>query len=328
MRQILLREPGQFLDQQVPRPTMCSGEALVQMRRVGVCGSDFHAFAGRHPAYTFPRVLGHELAGEILDVPANDQGIQAGDRCAIEPYISCGKCRACSLRRTNCCQDLRLFGVHVDGGMQGFLSVPLGLLHKSEVLSLDQLALIETLGVGAHAVRRSGLTNHEEALVIGAGPIGLAVTQFVQATGATVRVVEKNAWRRSFVGHLLGVEALEEMDEHLADVVFDATGNPKSMEASLHYVAPAGRLVFVGLCRDRVCIDDPLLHKREVTLYASRNSFGQFSRIISMIEQGIIDTSPWITERMPLADVPARFKDLPGSPNLIKAIVEVEESDT
>ncbi len=327
MRQILLREPGDFVDRQVPRPVASTGDALVRIRRVGVCGSDFHAFAGRHPAYTFPRVLGHELAGEIVEVPAGDHGIRAGDRCAIEPYLSCGKCRACKLGRPNCCQDLRLFGVHVDGGMQAFLSVPMQLLHKSEILSLDQLALIETLGVGAHAVRRSGLTKLEEALVIGAGPIGLAVTQFALATGAVVRIVEKNPWRRDFAGQF-GVKAIEEPDDQLADVVFDATGNPKSMEASLQFVAPAGRLVFVGLCRDRVCIDDPLLHKREMTIYASRNSFGQFPRIIRMIEQSQIDTAPRITDRMPLADVPARLKDLPRNPHLIKAIVEVEEIDT
>jgi 2-desacetyl-2-hydroxyethyl bacteriochlorophyllide A dehydrogenase len=326
MRQILLREPGDFVDRQVPRPLASHGDALVGIRRVGVCGSDFHAFAGRHPAYTFPRVLGHELAGEIVEVPAGEHGIRVGDRCAIEPYVSCGTCRACKLGRTNCCQDLRLFGVHVDGGMQAFLSVPVPLLHKSEILTLDQLALIETLGVGAHAVRRSGLTKLEEALVIGAGPIGLAVTQFAQATGAVVRIVEKNPWRRDFAGRF-GVKALEEADGHLADVVFDATGNPKSMEASLQFVAPAGRLVFVGLCRDRVCIDDPLLHKREITLYASRNSCGQFPHIIRMIEQSQIDTAPWITDRMPLADVPARLKDLPGNPHLIKAVVEVEEID-
>jgi 2-desacetyl-2-hydroxyethyl bacteriochlorophyllide A dehydrogenase len=326
MRQILLKAPGEFIERRASRPTASPGEALVRIRKVGICGSDFHAFAGRHPAYTYPRVLGHEIAGEVLEIPANDRGIEIGDDCAIEPYVSCGTCRACKLGRTNCCEQLRVIGIHVDGGMQGLLSVPLSLLHKSETLSLDQLALVETLGIGAHAVSRSGLVDGEEALVVGAGPIGLAVMQFAQTTGAKVRVLETNAWRREFVASL-GVEVLRAPDTRLADVVFDATGNAACMSQSLQYVAPAGRLVFVGLTKDPVQIDDSLLHKREVTLVASRNSCGQFPRIIQMIAEGKIDTNPWITDRLALVDVPSCFKDLPGKTTLLKAMVDVDESD-
>jgi 2-desacetyl-2-hydroxyethyl bacteriochlorophyllide A dehydrogenase len=327
MRQILLRAPGEFVDRQVPSPEPSNGEALVRIRAVGVCGSDFHAFAGRHPAYTYPRVLGHELSGITAEIPKNDKGIEIGDRCAIEPYISCGKCRACKAGRTNCCEQLRVIGIHVDGGMQAVLSVPLALLHKSTVLSLDQLALIETLGIGAHAVVRSQLRDGEEALVIGVGPIGLAAAQFAQAAGATVRVMEKNESRRSFAARL-GFEAQNEHDDRLADVVFDATGNANSMGASLRYAAPAGRVVYVGLTRDNISIDNPLFHMREMTLYASRNSSGQFPRIIKMLEQHQIDTSPWITNRLGLSEVPERFKELPGNPNLIKTIVDIGDIDS
>jgi threonine dehydrogenase-like Zn-dependent dehydrogenase len=210
--------------------------------------------------------------------------------------------------------------------MQAFLSVPLSSLHKSETLSLEQLALVETLGIGAHAVRRSGLARGEEALVIGAGPIGLAVIQFAQIAEAVVRVLETNPWRREFAGKL-GVEAIGEPDARLADVVFDATGNAACMSASLRYVAPAGRLVFVGLTKGTIEIDDPLLHKREVTLFASRNSCGQFPRVIQLIAEGKIDTSPWISDRLSLAEVPTRFQDLSNKTTLTKAIIEVNDSD-
>jgi 2-desacetyl-2-hydroxyethyl bacteriochlorophyllide A dehydrogenase len=326
MRQILLQAPGEFLDRQVPSPGAAKGEALIRIRAVGVCGSDFHAFAGRHPAYTYPRVLGHELSGIVADIPKNDKGIEVGDRCAIEPYISCGRCHACKASRTNCCERLRVIGIHTDGGMQPFLSVPPALLHKSATLSLDQLALVETLGIGAHAVARSQLRNGEEALIIGVGPIGLAAAQFAQAAGAAVRVMEKNEWRRSFAAHL-GFEAQGEQDSRLAHVVFDATGNANSMGTSLRHAAPAGRVVYVGLTRDHISIDNPLFHMREMTLYASRNSYGQFPRIIRMIEQRQIDTSPWITNRLALSEVPARFKELPGKANLIKAIVDIGDID-
>jgi 2-desacetyl-2-hydroxyethyl bacteriochlorophyllide A dehydrogenase len=326
MRQIVLEGPGQFLDRQVPRPMPMTGEALVRIHRVGVCGTDFHAFAGRQPLITFPRVLGHEIACEVAEAPANDRGIRPGDRCAIEPYLSCKQCHACRLNRSNCCERLQVLGVHVDGAMQTFLSVPVELLHRSDVLSTDQLALVETLGIGAHAVRRSGLAKGEEALVIGAGPIGLSVVQFAQAEGAIVRIVETTESRRAFAARF-GTESLPEWDGHLVDVVFDATGSNASMARSLSCVAPAGRLVFVGLCKDPVAIDDPLFHKREVTLYATRNSCHQFPRIIRMIEDRRLDTSPWITDRVPLSEVPRVFQELRQRPTTIKAIIEVHDSD-
>lgn len=326
MRQIVLEEPGQFTDRKVARPVRASGEALVRVHRVGVCGTDFHAFDGTQPLMTFPRVLGHEIGCEVLETPTNDRGIRQGDRCAIEPYLSCGRCRPCRLNRPNCCEQLQVLGVHIDGAMQPFLTVPVELLHRSEMLTLDQLALIETLGIGANAVQRSGLTNGEEALVIGAGPIGLSVIQLAVAEGAVVRVVERSEPRRAFASQF-GVEALVEWDGRPADVVFDATGSAGSMAKSLRYVAAAGRLVFVGLCKDPISIDDPVFHAREVTLYASRNSCRQFPRIIRMIEECRLDTSPWITDRVPLSDVPRMFQELRQRPSTVKAMIEVHDSD-
>lgn len=326
MRQIVLRAPGEFLERDVQAPVAAPGEALVRIRRVGVCGSDFNAFAGKHPVYTYPRVLGHELSGEVVDIPDNDRGIRVGDRCAIDPYIFCGTCRPCLVGRTNCCENLRLYGVHVDGGMQGLLSVRLDLLHKSDKLTLDQLALIETLGIGAHAVSRSGIKSGEAALVIGAGPIGLGVIRFAQLAGASVTVVEKSARRREFA-EKMGISAVDSLHDEVADVVFDATGSSASMAGSLSHVATTGRLVYVGLTKEPIQVDDALLHRREITILASRNSAGQFPRIIGLIEEGKIETDPWITTRMTLAEVPARLKDLPANSSLIKAIVELDDSD-
>ena len=323
----MLNAPGDLVERQLPAPKASSGEALVRIRRVGVCGSDFHALAGRHPAYTYPRVLGHELAGEVVEVGSNERGIKAGDLCAIDPYVNCGVCTACTRGRTNCCELLTVLGIHVDGGMQALLPVRLDLVHKSTKLSVDQLALIETLGIGAHAVVRGEVKAGDETLVIGAGPIGLGVIIFAKAAGANVRVIEPNPFRQNFAEQL-GAEVVPGPNKLLADVVFDATGSAGSMGRSLFYVAPTGRLVFVGLTRDPVSIDDALLHKREVTLYASRNSRNQFPRIIRMMEEGKIDIASWITDRMLLREVPLRLKDLPTKSTLIKGLVELDESDT
>jgi len=324
MRQIVLQQPGEFAERQVPPPRRAPDQALVRVRRIGVCGTDLHAFAGNQPFFTYPRVLGHELGVEVAEAPPNKRGIGPGDRCALDPYLSCGKCRPCRLQRPNCCDNLRILGVHVDGGMQPLLAVPLELLHKSEKLTTDQLALVETLGIGFHAIERAELRAGEDALVVGAGPIGLAVAQFAQAAGAKVTILELDERRREFAAGL-GVEALPDAGGRVFSAVFDATGNAAAMEASFDRVAAAGRLILVGLVKGRVSFDDPAFHRRELAVLSSRNSCFAFPKIIEMIEQGHIDTAPWINRRLPLGRVPGEFGELRRIPGLIKAIVEVEE---
>jgi 2-desacetyl-2-hydroxyethyl bacteriochlorophyllide A dehydrogenase len=324
MKQVVLSSPGSFAERESPPPVQAAGEALVRVRKVGVCGSDFHAFAGRHPSYTYPRVLGHELSGTVVEVAANGKGIREGDNCAIEPYVSCGNCRACLGGRNNCCERLQILGVNVDGGMQEYLPVPVALLHTSDILSLEQLALVETLGIGAHAVMRSGLAPGGEAMVIGCGPIGISVLQFASALGASVHMVEKNEWRRRFVEGM-GFSTSESPEGRVADVVFDATGNAAAMGSSLNHVATGGKLVYVGLTKDPVCLDDALFHRRELSILASRNSVGLFPRIIQLIESGKIDTSPWVTHRMAMSQVPSDFEGLLKMPGLIKAIVDIAD---
>ncbi len=322
MKQVVLVRPGEFQLQEIPLPAAPAQQALVRVRRIGVCGTDLHAFEGRQPFFSFPRILGHELAVEIVECPNNPGALSPGDRCAVEPYLTCGHCHACKLGRTNCCEHLEVFGVHRDGGMREFMYVPVDRLYKSNELTFDQLALVEPLGIGAHAVIRSGLAPGETALVVGGGPIGLAVAQFARATGAQVHMLEINPSRRALISRL-DFPVRANPDAPLADVVFDATGNPQSMARSVGWVAHAGRLVFVGLVEGTVAIEDPLFHRREITLFASRNSAGEFPRIIALIERGQIDTSSWITHRMTLEEVPELFPQVFRDPTCFKAMVEV-----
>ena len=323
MQQIVLKSPGEFAERDAEIPSAAVGEALVRLGRIGVCGSDFHAFAGKHPAYIYPRVLGHELACTVLSAPPNEFGITQGDRCAIDPYVNCEECRTCQLGRTNCCERLEVLGVHRDGGMQDLMAVPLRLLHRSASLSLDELALVETLGIGAHAVSRSGIVRGETALIVGAGPIGLGTALFAKEAGAEVTVIETNELRRSFSEHL-GWKTLASSSGAAADVVFDATGSASVMAESLNHVNAGGKLIFVGLTSDPVSLNDGLFHKREITLFSSRNSANQFPRIIRLLEEGTITVQGWITDRLSLAELPKEFAGLLTRPELIKAIVEVE----
>ncbi len=337
MKTIVLERPGalQLTDRPAPAAP-AGGEALVRVRRVGVCGSDLHAYKGDQPFFTYPRVVGHELGVEIVSVGSNDRGLAAGDRCAVEPYLNCGTCVACRRGKTNCCVRLQVLGVHADGGMRELITVPVVKLHKSATLTLDQLALIEMLTIGAHAVRRAQLEPGEPVLVIGAGPIGLSVIRFAQLVGADVTVLELSERRREFcqrhlqVGRCLDTEGdpvarLEGMlGGDLPTTVFDATGNRQSMVQALRYVANGGELVLVGLVQAEVGYHDPEMHRRELTLLRSRNATCQdFAWAIRMVEQGRIDLAPWITHRAPADAVPGEFASwLDPARGVVKAVVE------
>ncbi len=311
MRTLILERPTRFVRADTPEPgSPGAGEALVRVRRVGICGTDLHAFRGRQPFFSYPRILGHELGVEVVEVGAGVTGVAPGDRCAVEPYLECGSCGACRQGRTNCCYELRVLGVHVDGGMRELIVVPAHKLHRSASLSVDELALVETLGIGAHAVDRAQLREGEDALVVGAGPIGLAVIQFAVITGARVHVLELDARRRAFARERFGVASAFGPDGdplaairgalggELPAVVLDATGNPRSMHDAFRYLPSAGRLVLVGLFQGEVTFDDPEFHRRELTVLASRNSVSaDFRRIVDLMEQGVVDPDPWITHR-------------------------------
>lgn len=338
MFEVTLDEPGRFSardDAVEPEPG--PGEALVRVHRIGVCGTDLHAFAGRQPFFEYPRVLGHELGVEVVSVGEGVREVAAGDRCAVEPYLNCGACLACRRGRSNCCERLKVLGVHVDGGMRPRLALPAGKLHKSDVLSLDQLALVETLAIGAHAVERGEPAAADTALVIGAGPIGLTVMQFLLARGCEPIIADVSARRLEFAQRALGVTRTVQVSGEAwaarlravnggewPTLVFDATGHAGSMEGTFELTAHGGRIVFVGLVQGAIAFDDPNLHKRELTLLATRNALpGTFRRVIERIEAGQVDTTPWLTHRLGLGEVVARFGELAGDAGLIKAVVEV-----
>lgn len=322
MQQVTLMEPGRFVLGTAEEPTVPPGHALVRVKRIGVCGTDLHAFAGRQPFFTYPRVLGHELGVEVLSVPAGTRGLKVGDRCCIEPYLNCGTCRSCRKGKTNCCESLKVLGVHTDGGMREAIAVPVERLYKSDRLTLDQLALVETLGIGYHAVERAASQKGDEVLVVGAGPIGLAVLQFAVADGGNVTVLERSPQRRAFAERF-GAKAVADVEGKHFDAVFDATGNQAAMEASFEHVAFGGTLVLVGIVLNTITFDDPLFHRREMTIRASRNSAGAFPDIIRRIESGEIDTAPWVTHRLGLNEVPTVFAGLTADPRLVKAVIEV-----
>jgi 2-desacetyl-2-hydroxyethyl bacteriochlorophyllide A dehydrogenase len=340
MKTIRLEEPRRFalVSTDEPGPSLQPYDALVRVRRIGVCGTDIHAFNGNQPFFSYPRILGHELGVEVIAVGSLSENVHPGDRCSVEPYLNCGHCIACRSGKSNCCVSLQVLGVHTDGGMREALVVPSRKLHPSADLTVDQLALIETLAIGCHAVDRARVEAGEFALVIGAGPIGLAVVQFAIEAGAQVIVLDINPNRLEFCREKLGapfsinaalsnpLEVLKEITAgDLPTVVFDATGNPNSMMGAFNYPANGGRLAFVGLFQGDVTFNDPNFHRRELTVLSSRNALSEdFTRIIGLVESDRIDTDPWITHRALFAEVPTEFpRWTKPETGVIKAMIEV-----
>jgi 2-desacetyl-2-hydroxyethyl bacteriochlorophyllide A dehydrogenase len=340
MKAIVLERPGEFAQVEASEaPPPGEGEARVAVRRIGICGTDLHAFGGRQPFIEYPRILGHELGVEVLEVGPGVSCLRPGDLAAVEPYLHCGRCIACRRGRTNCCTTLRVLGVHTDGGMREQITLPAEKLHVSRGMILEQLALVETLGIGAHAVARAAIEPGEQALVVGAGPIGLTAALFAGLAGARVSVLDTRADRLEFCRRHLPIEhaltagdaagTLTQLEEttggDLPTVVFDATGSAAAMRRSFEYVAHGGRLVFVGLVRDDITFADPHFHRREMTLLATRNATAaDFRRIIGLIEAGRIDTTPWITHRAAFDEMIGRFPTwLDPRSQVVKAMVEV-----
>ena len=353
MKTLTLDEPGRLRRSETELPgDPPPGHALVRVARVGVCGTDLHAYCGRQPFFEYPRILGHELGVEVLAIngpPSRSEtelGLAGpdrpsrgapgpGDLAAVEPYFDCGTCIACRRGKPNCCTSLRVLGVHIDGGMREEMIVPTHKLHRSESLSLDQLALVETLGIGCHAIDRADPAPGTPTLVIGAGPIGLTVALFAIERGAHVYVLELDARRRKFVEDHLDVagtlapgddcpeQVLEAFDGDLPLLVLDATGNRDSMETAFDLVASGGRLVLVGLVLDSLSFRDPEFHRRELSLLASRNSRPQdFRRILELLEAGHIDTDAWITHRARYEDFVERFPAwLERDSGVVKAVL-------
>ena len=342
MRAVQFARPEQLHLIDLPEPTAPGpGEALVRVHRVGICGTDYSGWLGKMPFFSYPRIPGHELGVEVLAVGEGVAQVAAGNHCAIEPYINCQGCSACRRGRTNCCESLQVLGVHTDGGLRPRFLVPARKLHPSTRLSFEQLALVETLAIGCHAVNRAQIEPHETVLVIGAGPIGLSAIEFVKLTGARLIVMDLVASRLEFCTRSMGVQqtilargddgGLGELTRltggELAHVVIDATGNHLSMSRCLSLAAFGGRVVYVGITQAELSFPHaPVLHRRELTLLASRNAVpGDFTRIIGLIEQGEIDTRPWITHRTDFdrlgADLPRFARPEAG---VIKAVVEVD----
>ena len=338
MRILTCLKPGEFAYSDTPAPELKSGYAMVKVKRIGICGTDLHAFEGTQPFFNYPRVLGHELAGEIVGIE-NHANYKVGDQVSIIPYFSCGTCFACTQGKTNCCTTLNVFGVHSDGGMSEFISIPIDSLFKDTSLNLDALALLEPLAIGAHGIKRAQIKPNEFVLIVGAGPIGLGAAAMASLAGAQVIIQDVNQNRLDFAKEKLQIPfsinpnqedaliALKEITRgNMPRVVIDATGYKKAMEQSFQYISHGGTYVLIGLQLDEISFSHPEFHKREATLMSSRNATREdFQWVADSIGQQKLDPTLFISHRIAFDDVAVQFPDLINpSLGVIKAMVSFE----
>ncbi|MFC5411108.1 zinc-binding alcohol dehydrogenase family protein [Larkinella bovis] len=335
METLVCTTPGQFEYRSAVKPELTPDHAIIKIKRIGICGTDLHAFEGTQPFFEYPRILGHELAGELVDADGAP-GFEKGEILTFMPYFYCGTCVACRLGRTNCCAQLRVSGVHMDGGMVEYLSVPSYSLLHGDGLSLDELALAEPLAIGAHGIRRADVQPGEFVLVIGAGPIGLGVMEFARIAGGQVIAMDINEVRLAFcrekvrVPYTIDARSADVTEQlrtitngDMPTVIIDATGNQKAINNAFQYMSHAGRYVLVGLQRGEVSLSHPEFHKREATLMSSRNATRQdFEHVLNSMRKGLIDPLTYITHRVGFGQVKDQFASwLDPANGVIKAMV-------
>ncbi|AKL13798.1 TPA: zinc-binding alcohol dehydrogenase family protein [Kluyvera intermedia] len=310
MNVLVCQEPKVMIweKREIPKPG--DDEALIKLKTVGICGTDIHAWGGNQPFFSYPRVLGHEICGEIVGLGKNINHLHNGQQVVVIPYVSCRKCPACRSGRTNCCENISVIGVHQDGGFSEFLSVPANSLLVTDGIDPHAAALIEPYAISAHGVRRAAILPGEQVLVVGAGPIGLGAAAIAKADGAQVVVADTSAARRAHVDTFLGLTTLDpsaaDFDASLraafggslAQKVIDATGNPQAMNNTVNLIRHGGSITFVGLFKGNLQFSDPEFHKKETTMMGSRNATEEdFAKVGRLMAEGKITAQMMLTHR-------------------------------
>ncbi|TPM98037.1 zinc-binding alcohol dehydrogenase family protein [Mesorhizobium sp. B2-1-3A] len=337
MKAVVCRSPGELVLEDRPQPgAPPAGWALVGVSHVGICGTDYHIFEGKHPFLAYPRIMGHEVSGTIVET-GEGVDLAIGEPVVINPYLSCGKCIACRHGKPNCCVRIEVLGVHRDGAMCERILVPAQNLYPADGLSLADAAAVEFLAIGAHAVRRARADPGARTLVIGAGPIGLGTAIFARIAELDVTLLDMSSERLAFAATELGFKTLdgsrgavpdlvrEATSGEGFDMVFDATGNTQSVQSAFAHVAHGGTLVLVSVVKDDIVFSDPEFHKREMTLIGSRNALrADFDHVAASIRNGAVPLAKLVTHRTTLDGTPrdlARWAH--EKSGLIKAVIEV-----
>lgn len=334
MKAITVKAPGEAVVTDIPEPTLVEDHALLRVRMVGMCGSDLSTFRGVNPLVSYPRVLGHEVAATVLE-PGNSN-IPAGSNVTILPYSNCGRCASCRRGRTNACQFNQTLGVQRDGAMTEFIRVPADKLYPAR-LSLQDLALVEPLTVGAHAAARGRVSKDDIVAVFGCGGVGLGAISAAAFRGAAVIAIDVDEAkleiaRKAGASHLIHSnqhnlhDKLQELTEGRGpDVVIEAIGLPSTFRAAVEEVAFTGRVVYIGYAKEPVAYETKLFVQKELDIMGSRNAMpDDFREVIRMLEAGSFPSEDAVSLIVKLNDAPHALAEWSNSPSkFTKILVDV-----
>lgn len=313
-------------DVQMPKPK--EGEALLRVKSAGICGSDIGAFRGTNGLVSYPRIIGHEIAGEVISIPENNKnGIKPGDRVIVDPYLYCGHCYPCSIGRTNCCVDLKVLGVHVDGGMAEYFCHPADMLLKvPDDMPWDIIPLAEPLTIALHGIHRLNLKAGEHIAINGAGPIGLLAAMVALHYGAEPIMIDLVKERLDFAKSL-GVrytinlreeDLVEKVSEYtngrMAECVMEASGANSAIRATLDIVSHAGRIALTGWPKQETPIPTDMITRKEVDVRGARTSAGEFPEAIELIYHQKVDVRRILTKVISIDEAPETIRDIEKNP--------------
>jgi L-gulonate 5-dehydrogenase len=320
-----------LFDKAAPEPG--PGEALVEVSAAGLCAGDLYIYLGKNPYVTYPRIGGHEIAGRVARLAADAKGPPPGTRVVVDPFIGCGHCYPCRIGKRNCCANLRIIGVHREGGFAEYVAAPASQLHVvPDSVSDFEASFAEPVAIGVQACRRGAVESGDTVLVLGAGPIGLAIIEVARARGGVCYVSDPNHDRLATAqslgatalpsGDALSPAVLEATNGEGMPVVMEATGVAKVMEQTIDLVASGGRIVIVGLLAKGAGVTLPGLDltRKEATILGSRASVDCFPEALRLLAGGHIHYAKMAT-RFGLEEAPAVFKRLSVDPgSLHKAV--------
>lgn len=328
MKAVLLEKPWEIGVTNIEQRPLKPGEALIRIRAAGICGSDIGAFRGTNGLVSYPRIIGHELAGEILSIPEdNPKGLKVGDHVVVEPYMYCGSCYPCSIGRTNCCEHLQVLGVHADGGMAETFAHPAKWLVKvPDDMPWDIIPVAEPLCIALHGIHRLELKAGEHIAISGAGPIGLLVAMAALAYGAEPILIDLVAERLEFarslgVKHVVNLKTddlvasvAEYTNGRMAECVLEASGANSAIRSTLDIVCHAGRIAFTGWPSKDTPLPTNLFTFKELDLRGARNAYKEFEEAVELIYTGKVDARKILTKVISVDEVPETVRDIEKHP--------------
>lgn len=335
MNSVCIETPGKIYIKQIEVPAPKEGEALIRVKSAGICGSDIGAYRGTNGLVSYPRVIGHEIAGEIVAIGENKKGLKAGDRVVVDPYLFCGNCYPCSIGRTNCCNDLHVLGVHVDGGMTELITHPADMLVPiPENIPWDIAPISEPLTISLHGCHRLGLKAGETVAISGAGTIGLLAALVALAYDAKPILIDMVEERLAFAREL-GVKMtvnlqtenlLEKVKEYtngrMCECVMEASGANSAIRSTLDLVCHAGRVVFTGWPARETSLPTDIITRKEIDIRGARTSAGEFEEALELISTGKVDVRKILTKIVSVEEAPAVLMDITANPgNYLKVNV-------